>query len=540
MALAADELIRALRSTRDDYNDELAWHRFLLDAYAGTGGFAGRVQAPETGYLGWAAEAYGNSALILAGHGADCDTYLDRYPREDDAKFQRRKDVAHYTNYVEAILDILVSYVTKNEMLRDNTPEQITEWMVDADGQGSAWDDLLNDVVKPRTALLGWAPMLFDSPRAPADSTRAATNAAGVRARAIPLFPANLLDWEVEDDGSFAWAKIRIEYWRRPDPLGPRTKEEHYLLLKPATVTRHIVIKTDGGETVSAPEVTSHGFGAVPVVIWRHKPCAEDTVRGTGMVDAVAVECRRLFNLVSELDEHLRQQVFALLQVPYAGPDPPTELIGGTDNAVGLPADAKHEYKWLAPPATVAETFEQRIDNTTREIYRLARVEYEVATGQAESGLSRAYQFERTNRRLGDFAKQLARAEKRCYAFLGRALGVSPTSVEQASVTAPTDFRVEDLAADIKNALDAISLTLPPTAEMWVKKRVIEKMLPNLPDEQVAEIMDELEKQREETVSARAEQAEMRKAALETAKNGDGSPVDGGKGESTVPQDEAA
>lgn len=540
MALGGDELIRALRSTREDYNDELAWHRFLLDAYAGTGGFAGKVQAPETGHLGWAAEAYGNNALILAGHGEDCDTYLDRYPREDNAKFQRRKDVAHYLNYVEAILDILISYVTKSEMLRDKTPEQITEWMANADGQGTSWDDMLADVVEPRTGLLGWMPMLFDVPPAPQDATRAVTNAEGIRARAIPLFPANMLDWEVADDGSFVWVKLRIDYWRRPDPLGPRTKEEHYILLTPLAATVYVVVKNDSGETVSAPQLRSHSFGAVPVVIWRHKPCAEDSVRGTGMVDAVAIECRRLFNLISELDEHLRQQVFALLQVPYSGTEPPSELIGGTDNAVGLPADCKHEYKWLAPPETVAATFETRIDNTTREIYRLARVEYEVATGQAESGLSRAYQFERTNRRLGDFAKQLARAEKRCYGFLGRVLGVSPDSVAQASVTAPTDFRVEDLAADIKNALDAISLTLPPTAEMWVKKRVIEKMLPNLPDEQMAEIMDELEQQRQETEAARADQAEMRKAELETAKNGDATQVDDAPGKGTVPQDEAA
>lgn len=504
--MAEDDLIKRLRATRDDYAEELVWHRFLIDAYTGTGGFAGKVKQPATSYLGWAAQAYADDVVKDVG-GVDVNSYLDRYPREDETKFERRRAVAHYPNYVEAVADGLLSFVLKRPLHRDKTPPGIVDWMANADGTGKSWDRIFEDVIVPRSALLGYTPCLVDAPRAPGPEqvTRAQSEAQGVRPKAIPLFPANLLDWQCDDSGVFEWAKLRLDYTRRPEPLGPKVREERYQIWERDKVTIYVVSKAEGEqERVGPKEEISHDLGRVPLVIFRHKPCPDDPVRGSGMVDGIAPEVRRLFNLLSELDEHLRQQVFALLQVPFTGKTPPSELIGGTDNAVGLPAESKHEYKFLAPPGTVAETYEKRIEKTVEEIYRVARVDYDKGGKQVSSGVSKAYEFEQTNRRLGDFSKQLAHAEVEVYKVLAPILGVSESAVESATVTAPTDFRVEDLATEIKNALDAISLDLTATAEMWLKKRAVEKLLPNLPESEREVIFQELEKERDAQLQARA------------------------------------
>jgi len=503
--MADDELIKRLRETRDDYAEELVWHRFLIDAYTGTGGFAGKVKQPATSYLGWAAQAYSDDVVKEVGN-ADVTTYLDRYPREDQVKFERRKDVAHYPNYIEAVADGLLSFVLKRPLNRDKTPDGIVEWMANADGTGKSWSRLLEDVLVPRAALLGYTPCLIDAPPAsPQEETKGQADARGARPRTIPLFPANLLDWQCDESGVFEWVKLRLNYVRRPDPLKESVREERYQLWHRDRVEVYSVTKVKGQQD-TATKVGSmlHTFGRVPLVIFRHKPCPDDPVRGTGLVDGIAPEVRRLFNLLSELDEHIRQQVFALLQVPFTGSQAPSELIGGTDNAVGLPAEAKHEYKYIAPPESVAGTFEKRIEKTVEEIYRIARVDYDKGAKQVASGVAKAYEFEQTNRRLGDFAKQIAHAEHEAYEVVGPALNVSESAIKSATVTAPTDFRVEDLATEIKNALDAISLELPASAEMWVKKRVVEKMLPNLPDSERDTIFVELEKDRDAQLQARA------------------------------------
>ena len=209
-------LIEKLRETREGYAEELEWHRFLIDCYTGKGGFAGRISAPETSFLGWAAEVYGNDALSLYGRAAVSGaTYLDRHPREDQPKFNRRRDVAHYSNYAEAILDTLTSYVTKRPVSRNGEPKGLTAWRANADGGGTDWSTLLHDVMVPRAALLGWCPMMFDVPALPEALpgkvlTRADTNALGIVPKAIPLFPGHLLDFGVDVSGKLEWAKVRL------------------------------------------------------------------------------------------------------------------------------------------------------------------------------------------------------------------------------------------------------------------------------------------------------------------------------------------
>lgn len=529
------ELLKKLRQRRDDYDQELTWHRFLLDAYTGAGGFSGKVVQPATAFLGWAAYVYSNASISYAiAQSARETSYLDRYPREDEVKFSRRRDVAHYSNYVATILDLFMGYLLSREGKRENT-KGVEKWMDDVDGQRTKWDQLLSDVVKPRTALLGWMPMMFDMPPTPAGVvTKAQANDAGIEPRAIPLYPANLLDWECDQNGRFAWAKILITTRRRPSPLGGALRVQKFLIWYPDHVeTYEAVGPEDKGDEamVIAEDIQSHSFGEVPLVIWRNKPTPDDPVRGLGMVDTVALSNRRLFNLNSEFDEHLRQQVFALLQVPYSGTTPPAELIGGTDNAVGLGPGTTGEYKYIAPPGSVAATYETRIEKTIDGLYRMAGVENDQVTNVDASGLARAYAFEKTNRRLGSSAEQFACSEKRALEVAGRGLGVSPETLAEMEISPPSDFRIEDLATEIKNALDAITIELPRTAKLWLKKRVIGKLLPNLPDDQVELIEAELEQMANADDQQAAEDAAVKSAkaaAITEGAGGDGSETDVG------------
>lgn len=509
-----EEMIKRLRSTRADFQEELCWHRFLIDAYTGTGGFEGRVKQPATGYLGWAAEMYSTQSIaeVTGRLPTEFNSYLDRYPREDAAKHQRRIDASHYPNYVEAILDTLVSYIAKRGSILDKIPKPILEWMKNADGNGTAWEALYNDVIKPRAALLGWMPVMFDMPQGEAE-TAAEKEELRLLPHAIPLFPANALDWQTNKQGAFDWFKVRVDYTVRADALSEPQQEEHYWIWTPKTVKKFVIVKTqDKQSKITEESESEHGFGAVPIAIFRHRPSPEDSVRGLGMVDAPAKESRRLFNLHSELDEHLRSTVFAFLQIPYVGDSLPTEINVGTENAFPIksgPGGCTHSIEYISPEASVATTYEVRIESTVEQIYRMARVEQDSGATKVESGVAKAYGFDKTNRKLADFATQLARAEKAAYSLLAFALKVPASEMEEATVNAPDDFNVEDLSTEIKNALDAVTVQLTPTAEKWLKRRLIGKLLPNLPKAEVEIIDGELDEQCENALSDKAEQREL-------------------------------
>ncbi len=541
-AASGQALYDRLKTTRPGYTEEQTWHRFVLDGYTGGGGFCGKVKPPDVGYWGWAAQAYGgaNAVQSLADAMSDSTSYLDRFPREDDLKFQRRRDVANYTNYIEPCQDLLVSYLLKRPMTRENIPDQLDEWLQDVDGRGTTWDELFANTIVPRTASLGWMPVLFDMTPTPEELrgraiTKLEQDAAGIRARAIPLFPANLLAWSHDESGQFRWVKIRTDHVDDSDPLGKPIRIERYAIWYADHVDYWDVrLPETGSPALGEMQTAAHPFKQVPVSIFVHKPSPDEPVRGISMIGAACVLNRRHFNLISELDEHLRMQVFAILQVPVKdGGAVPTEIVAGTDNSLPVPHDASQGYSWIAPPSSVAETYEVRLTSVVTEIYRIMRLEYSRGTGGVTSGVAHAYEFEATNRRLGDFASQLARGEAWSFDIVCPALGVSEEAQDEIRISGPTEFDVEDLAAELDNIKQALGLGLGPTANRLLRMRTAAKLLPNLDDGDRDKIEGELEEaaKREADMAAMAEEM----ALAGDAEQDGGADDDEGKGGAPPP-----
>jgi hypothetical protein len=515
----ADTLLEALRATRKDYASERVWHRFLLDAYSGCGGFAGKVKPPASGYLGWAAEVYAaTTASGVTGAASSEETYLDRFPREDDPKFARRQDVAHYVNYTGPIVDLFASYLVGQPPTRGGVDGEIAEWLQNADGRGTTWDELKSETIMPRALTLGWCPVMFDRDAQPAEVTsKAHEKALDIRTRAIPMFPANLTQWECDESGALTWAKVCIGYTAKPDPLGPELSYEKILIWTRYTVSEYNVVRDDRGrETVTvARKDERHGFGEVPIIVFRAGRVPEDAVRGLSMVGGVAVENRRHFNALSELDEHLRSTVFAILQVPIPpGTQKPDELLTGNGNALPVPSDASQGYQFIAPPQSVADTYETRLKESVREIYRIASAPFENDSGSAQSGTSRAFQFDGTNKRLVKIATGLASAEQRALRLVGTSQGATPDTVGKVLVTPPAEFRIDDLSVDLENLVKAIGLAgMSATAKMLLILRNVEKMLPNMSADDRAKIETELLAARDAALKATAEAEKPRPSA---------------------------
>lgn len=486
-------LLDQLDTVRDGYGDECTWHKFLIDAYTGGGGFQGSVKQPPSGFWGAAAEAYGSGLFADASVAKVASSYLDRYPREDAEKYAARKAVSHYPNYVEPLTDLKLSYIAKRPPTVSGRPDEVEAWRKDMDGQGATFASALR-VCRLRAAVLGWAPLLIDMPERPEGVlTRAQANAIGMRPRAVPLLPVNLVDYDVDDSGAFKWARIRTDYVDRPHPFAEPVKVAVHTTWWPDRFDRYEV-RDDGGNrsAVQTHADVPHAFGRVPIAILRHKEDPGDPIKGLPMHAAVSKEAKALFNRVSELEEHIRSQVFLILVLAMSGdPSARGEVSIGTDNGLIVDPDQRNVHYYLAPPVSAAEILEKRIDTSIREIYRIARIEYGRATsGQVASGTARKFEFAQTNEALADYAGELARWELHVDRLVATAFGVS---TDEESIEPQTDFGVEDLQADIKNVMDTVSLGVGATASKLLKFRVVEQQLPNMTADTRAAIEAEID-----------------------------------------------
>lgn len=481
----ADSLEIALVRTRAGYDLERLWHRFMLDAYTGGGGFAGRIGCPDA-ELGSAGAAYP----------ACPDSYLDKYSREDDDKFLRRVRVAHYLNYVEPLTDLKVGLALSKPFAVEGLPDEIVAWKSNVDGRGTSWGDARARLAK-RAAIVGWAPTIVDTPPTPDGvKTQAQAREQNIRPVLVPLYPALLTEW-LYSGGTLEWVKIRNDFCERETFLSDEVKFSLVDVWDSAQVARYRLVdgKVAGSETIAR----SGGRG-IPLTVLRHKEAEDDPMIGLPMNGQVAIESRRLFNLCSALDEALDGSCFPLLVlVDSMGPDTDSaegggEIVIGANNAITLPKDATKQHYYLTPPAEVFRAFEERIAATVREMFRMARVEFVRPAGsQNESGIARKHAFMQTNSAVGDFAKRIAAWEQATYVEVGRALGMSEDVLNKIRVVAPEDFDVEDIEASIKRLESAFKLKLGPLFEAIMKKRIVQEMAPNLEDKDRAAVEQEID-----------------------------------------------
>jgi len=487
----------------------------LLLRYAGTGGFRGSVRQPTASWWGWGADVYAgpnlDRAFGSAGSGLERSTYLDRFPREDAEKFRRRAATAQYPNHVATVVDIPLSYLNRKDMDRE-VSDTMSEWMVDVDGSGAmSWAEMMRDVAQVRAMVLGYCPVLIDVSAPDVESDEGEMSVArmrelGIRPNAIPMFPGNLYDWHVDSRGRFVWAKVAETRTERIDPLGPAETIERITIWTDTTWSTYTLAQRGSQEawTVVAREEGAHTFGRVPIEVLRWRPVMGDPVRGVSAIESSSVMAKRMFNYLSELDEHIRNCVFAMLQVPMKDPSKLSGVMSGSGNAIAVSPDSNRDAKWVSPESTVAETLEARIKVTREEIYRQGRIEFTVAqtgSGGARSGVSRAFECETANRTIAVFASRVARFEERALELVSRALTPTP---EDVSVTAPSKFAVEEMLSQLEETQVALDLDLGQTATIELKRRVVQAMLPNASDELLATILAELEDLERERAEAAA------------------------------------
>ncbi len=538
--LHVKDLVKLLLSARADYNEERIWHKFLLDAYAGTGGFQGRVRQPFASFWGWAADVYANDIPFgdaVSGGTAmesEIETYLDRFDREDVAKFKRRVNSSHYPNYVSTFVDVPLSFMFRKQFsVKPDAGDAgtLAEWAENADGAGNSWSDIVRDTLAPRAAVLGYTAALFDLPNSGTTLPTALDDQrAQRRPYVVPLFPSNLLEWNHDHTGTLRWAKVRHDYVRRDSPLEPGLD-----------VTRITVWTVDGwewfelakgkGGRVSIVDQAQgkHPFGRVPIVFLRRKPVPDDPVRGIPMASSASEEARRLFNYLSELDEHLRSCAFAFLQVVTDNPGKVGSMVAGNGNALPLKPDWNKEHKWITPDPAVSQMYEKRCEVTVEEMYRTAKMEFTrgVRGGQARSGVSQSFEFESANRAIADVARNVARFDEECRRLVAGVLPGAPDA-KRIQVTAPQRFDVEEMAKELDEATTAISMRLGPTATAEIKKKVARGQLPMVDPEVMARIETEIAEAAEEEARAAAELAAGNATAAREALDDDGDLEDDG------------
>ena len=438
-----------------DFVDPLSnKYKFLRDAYSGEGGFAS-----------------GN--------------YLVPHPRETDDKYNRRKTLACYPNYVRKVVDSYLSYLFRRGPERTFEYDLYQAFCQDVDRLGTYIDDFMRRAFK-LAMLLGAVYIIVDKPR-----EKARTRAEELSRRLYPYLalrtPEALVAYETDEAGRIT----RVVFQERTMAASLSPAAEPELRYRIFTQTNWMLAKDPDGKSII--EQGEHGLGEVPVVpLFSTDPLMPGELRPTPWIWDLARVNYDLFNALSELRELFRSQTFSILALPVRTPQEAeglSDLTISTENALPYNPEAGGTPSFIAPPEGPVRLYLEYVRELVGQIYRLANLEFtggSQETGTARSGVALAFQFQEANRTLAQMALFCEQAEYRIARLVCQWMGRE----FKGSITYPRDFSVMDLQQELKNALDALSIQISETFDREVKKLVARKVLGDAVDDEVLEKID--------------------------------------------------
>jgi hypothetical protein len=422
---------------------------FLLDSYTGGGGFAD-------------------------------GSYLVKYPRETDDKIAARKELIYYPNYVKLICKTHHGYCWKKPPDRRYGSGSYELFAQDADGRGGRIDRVM-----ARAQLLSWILgtvfIVVDKPQ-----EEAANRAEEIEQRLLPYAVLRLPD----DVADYTLGPRGLERIVFTETVVIR--EEEQTAYKIWTPQEWFLAEDAEGSKIISSGV--HGLGVVPVApLHCEEPLLEDDLFAVPWIRDLARINFDLFNVSSEMRSLLRDQAFAILTLPVRSEKEAEKLADltlGTENALPYNPEGGGKPEYIAPPDGPVSSYQEYNNGQIAEIYRLANLEFVRGTSEGRSsasGVSMAFKFQQAEALLRGFNLQ-AQSADRSVAWLS---SLWMGEEFDGHISYARTFSIMDLAQELANAMDALTLQAGQTFDAAVKKSVARKILGDEADPETLTVIDQ-------------------------------------------------
>jgi len=425
----------------------------------------------------------GDTAAQLSG-----SSYLIRYPRESNAKFARRNEVAFYASPLAQAASRFVGYMSTKPAVR-KLPHKLYEGMAeDIDGKGNSMEVFFQQFMlnaKSRGTLC----VLVDMDAMPPEGVP--NQAAQIAKRVAPywtiVLPEQITDYELGDDGKFVFVEIPGNY-RMPDgerkPCTWRFDREKWSATASAS---------GSGMAVVAGVVLASGFhplGECPLLIWTEG----GDFPNFGPFAAIADISKRLFNMDSELDEILRGQTFSLLTMSVdEGSTSEQKLQAaqvagqtiGTDNLI---VHSGSTPAFIAPSDSPAKVYMERIQALRDQIDEIG---LDISMDETESGIAKKMRFQVVNAELSKAAARTEDLERRAWELSAKWLKLSVVPEVEWS----RDYDIADLELELKILADMQAAAMPPEVITAQQARIVKIQFGNLEADEVAKLITSVQEQ---------------------------------------------
>lgn len=412
-------------------------------------------------------DAYYGTGLFENGVG------IRQHPRESVFNYNDRKALAYYLNYMAPIVNAGVDPIYKDAVRRDyRSTDMFEAFLKDCDRAGTNFQDFCHSAATD-AKLYGAVYVVVDN-----SDVQDEVMPEAVKNRHLPFLkavkPSQIEDWEIDDYG-------RISSFTYKETI--QTGLGKYVT-RTYTWTANTWTIADEKETVQG----THSIGRVPIVQWTARNTDKRIIKPPSEYISVAQANYFLYQLCSWHTQILRDQAFNILTMPDTGN---SDIVVGTNNVLVYPPESTHTPSFIAPSAAPADMLTAQMDRIIKEMFRMSGLEsiIGVQTDNSKSGVAKQWDFEKTNRRLADFAGRCEAADKSIIALYE----LWSNEKVDYSCEYPRDFKINDITDSLTDAQAALDLNFDSvTYKQEVLKKVLTAYMPNLDAETYDRIIDEV------------------------------------------------
>ena len=435
------------------------------------------------------------------------------YHKEGPTELAKRIERAYRFNHTREAVDLVQKYLFKAEVIRKE--ENATSTVIDFWKRATISNFDISQFMRlagTANSISGRVGIIVDNNFVEGAKTIAQVKESNSRIYAYEVTAKDILDlaWDEDGDGRLLWIKIRERYRDDADPLTSSgevvdrvrlwTRTGWQLFQEVETTSG----KNKGNRKIVLIDSGDHNLGRVPCVLMDHM-IGTNLFSAPGLIDDIAYLDRAIANYLSNLDAIIQDQTFSQLAMPAQGLLPGDETYNkvlelGTKRVFvydgGSGSTAKPEY--LSPDPKQAGMILTVINKIINEIYNTIglsgeRTKEDNAVGiDNSSGVAKAYDFERVNSLLISKAKSCEIAENEIVALVS--LWAGEKVPEEDLVSYPSTFDVMRLADELTIAEALSKIIAPIEVRRQQMKQVVEKLFPQLSEEDMNAVIADTDK----------------------------------------------
>ena len=407
--------------------------------------------------------------------------YLWKYDLEPNGFYRTRKKRAVYHNYCSSIVGTYVHYIFSRGIIRQQ--DSFEDFINDCNLRGITLNEFMKNKVAVASLVFGHTFVFIDMPKFDNIKTQYQAKEAKIRPYLIHITPLDLLDWSFDE-----WGNPYFVKWREaaPDITNPEDEhgdsEDYYRVW----TREEWFLYNDRGEKV---DTGINPLGIIPIVPV-YAGNNEWDFKGESLLKDIAGLNNRIYNWESEIDEGVNKQMFSQLVLKTT--DQANDIGVGRSAMLKLNPDNNEDVFYVSPDVSPLSTVADLIERNKKEIYRIAMKQSKsgTETAVAESGISKAFDFEQTNRALSNISQSWENAEEQIFRFVNLWQGTS----YDIFIEYPRTFDIFNFTNELQDMLTINTIGSPSQTfvnEIW--KKFVQKKLPQVNKETKDKIITEIE-----------------------------------------------